>query len=557
MATVQVAGAAAEARGEAEHGESSRWVAWILAVAPVVMVVVYWLAASRERRVYLLEDDAFYYFGVARSIAHGDGSTFAGVAHTNGYHPFWLAVLIPVTWAFDEVGRLVLGVLLLQGALWVGTVREGLRIGRAVGSWPVAAVGLGAYAVLPLLTGHLALNGMESGLALYLLVLAVRLIVCDDGGDVRTTVGGLRVADLRLGVVLAGLCVTRLDAVFALLPLGVLLMLAPPRRLGALVRRGIALGGPSAVSLGTYMAVNWLVFDTTRPVSGESKSLGDPGPDPEALWDFLRMGQIAGVRVWIGAITVAMVAGTVVLRSWRREGALGRLASVTLALTVGEALMVAYLGTQMSFTFFFPWYHYQLPVMALGAAMCIAAWLETTRAETLARFAVVPIGLVLVAYGLNLAQEATEDKGDSVESAEFVTRELPPDAVLAMGDRAGYFGFLANRPLLHLEGLVADVEYLHQLEAGQGLQRLVDEGVDFYVHDSRPGLPTDVAGEPCWRFAEPPYTRGPSYLVTVCERDLVYVAGDPPGDPTFSNTQNELAIWRFRPELNQGGAVRA
>jgi len=41
-------------------------------------------------------DDAFYYFQVARNIANGLGATFDGINLTNGFHPLWMLVCIPV-----------------------------------------------------------------------------------------------------------------------------------------------------------------------------------------------------------------------------------------------------------------------------------------------------------------------------------------------------------------------------------------------------------------------------------------------------------------------------
>jgi hypothetical protein len=39
---------------------------------------------------------AFYYFQIARNVAHGLGPTFDGIHRTNGFHPLWLAILTPV-----------------------------------------------------------------------------------------------------------------------------------------------------------------------------------------------------------------------------------------------------------------------------------------------------------------------------------------------------------------------------------------------------------------------------------------------------------------------------
>lgn len=46
--------------------------------------------------VWFKRDDAFYYFKVAQNISEGRGSTFDGINPTNGYHPLWLLVCIPI-----------------------------------------------------------------------------------------------------------------------------------------------------------------------------------------------------------------------------------------------------------------------------------------------------------------------------------------------------------------------------------------------------------------------------------------------------------------------------
>lgn len=123
------------------------------------------------------------------------------------------------------------------------------------------------------------------------------------------------------------------------------------------------------------------------------------------------------------------------------------------------------------------------------------------------------------------------------------TREPPKDVMLAMGDRAGYFGYLAERPLLHLEGLVADAEFLHEVERGDALERMNEEGVDYYATNARQGEPTMIDGDRCWRFVEPPYTHGPTFEVTVCNGDIVYL---------WAAREKAMSLWRDRPELNGG-----
>ena len=45
---------------------------------------------------WYLTDDAFYYFKTAQNISEGMGITFDGVAPTNGFHPLWMVICVPV-----------------------------------------------------------------------------------------------------------------------------------------------------------------------------------------------------------------------------------------------------------------------------------------------------------------------------------------------------------------------------------------------------------------------------------------------------------------------------
>src|SRR3972149_5400239 len=49
-----------------------------------------------EAVIYRITDDAYYYFKVAANIAAGAGVTFDGLNRTNGVHPLWLLVILPI-----------------------------------------------------------------------------------------------------------------------------------------------------------------------------------------------------------------------------------------------------------------------------------------------------------------------------------------------------------------------------------------------------------------------------------------------------------------------------
>jgi len=65
----------------------------ILNFLPQIFVL---LSKSDNLLNWYLTDDAFYYFKTAQNIAEGIGITFDGLAPTNGFHPLWMVICVPV-----------------------------------------------------------------------------------------------------------------------------------------------------------------------------------------------------------------------------------------------------------------------------------------------------------------------------------------------------------------------------------------------------------------------------------------------------------------------------
>ena len=99
------------------------------------------------------EDDAFYYFQIARNLAEGKFSTFDGcITRTNGYHPLWLFLITPFYWVFDKetalFGIKAFEIMLVAGG--VALVTAAARLARM--PWYLM------FAALPMLYQHRALN---------------------------------------------------------------------------------------------------------------------------------------------------------------------------------------------------------------------------------------------------------------------------------------------------------------------------------------------------------------------------------------------------------------
>jgi hypothetical protein len=172
---------------------------------------------------WYLTDDAFYYFKTAQNISEGIGVTFDGIAPTNGFHPLWMLICVPVfaLARFDlflplRVMIILLGVLnAISGYLLYRIFADNLS--EEIG-WIAAAF----WMFFPAIHGVTTKLGLESGInALSILFLIFNIARLQDKSDDHT----LKIKNY-IGISLAAsLCLlSRLDNIFIVLMVGVWLM---------------------------------------------------------------------------------------------------------------------------------------------------------------------------------------------------------------------------------------------------------------------------------------------------------------------------------------------
>jgi hypothetical protein len=151
------------------------WFEIILIV--VVMSMSLYAALSDSQNLswrWFTRDDAYYYFKVAQNISEGHGSTFDGINRTNGYHPLWMLVCIPIfaLARFDVILPLRVLLLVMSGL----SVATAILLYRLIGRIFAPAIGamtalfwVFSYDVLAILYQQ----GLESGIAAFFIVLLV------------------------------------------------------------------------------------------------------------------------------------------------------------------------------------------------------------------------------------------------------------------------------------------------------------------------------------------------------------------------------------------------
>ncbi len=154
---------------------------WFEITLVIIIMAVHLYAAFSAPHNFSMRwfnrDDAFYYYKVAQNIAEGHGSTFDGINSTNGYHPLWLLICIPVfaLARFDLI--LPLRVLLvLMAGLSAATSILLFRLLRRVVTEPVAMLVASFWGLSTLIHAIVTQPGMETGIAALAIVLMLYLL---------------------------------------------------------------------------------------------------------------------------------------------------------------------------------------------------------------------------------------------------------------------------------------------------------------------------------------------------------------------------------------------
>jgi hypothetical protein len=418
-------------------------------LAAGALAVAAWLLASGAR---VTREDGFYYFQIARNVTLGLGSTFDGVHPTNGYHPLWMAVLVPVYLLFPDTTRGLAAAVALQGLLFAAGAVLLYRLLRGAAGPAASLMGALSWMVLAY---RESVSGLEFALH-GVCVLGAMLLAA---GWWRGAREGWRAP--ALGLVLAACVLVRLDnAALAALVCAWAWMLA--RHEPARWRRLMALALPPLLALGAYAAWSTWMFGHASPVSGAVKREWSQyllAQDPayarggvvmaklgQLLWPLtalpLRYPLVLAVGGYGAAI--ALAARVAALRPLAPFAAWSALQVVLAALWFhGE---VSFLGA--------PWYFAVQPVMAV----VLAAAAVERRAAARPRVARPAAIAVAAAAALALALEAgrwhaRDPQRVTYEAADWARAHVPPDAVVASW-HAGAVGYLSGRRVLNLDGLV-------------------------------------------------------------------------------------------------------
>ncbi len=213
-----------------------------------------------------LVDDAFFYFGIAKNIAAGKGATFDGSIMTNGFHPIYALLLVPIFWLSPgnpgipvHVALTILSVFnVLTGYIISLTVRK--IAGQVAGLFGAFLWLFNPFVIL------IALSGVEVGVAAFFISLCIYVHLEERKAD-RVSLPKM----VLLGFLTALAVLSRVDAVFIFITIALDLWYLSYQKGKSLFR---SLSQPALYCAVTLLAlVPWFFwnlyhFGTIRQISG-------------------------------------------------------------------------------------------------------------------------------------------------------------------------------------------------------------------------------------------------------------------------------------------------
>ena len=158
-----------------------------------------------------LIDDAYYYIKIAQNISIYGFPTFDGINPTNGFHPLWQIVLIPF-FLFNPHNYLAGYYAIQLFILVVAVLNLTMFFRNAAFRYSEWA---GFFALLLMLQYNsvkILLNGMESGLYLFFLLLLYGVLI--KGKAFVKAPNGVFRGKWIIGLLIASVLLTRLDSIF-------------------------------------------------------------------------------------------------------------------------------------------------------------------------------------------------------------------------------------------------------------------------------------------------------------------------------------------------------
>ncbi len=520
--------------------KNSRSLVEIILVAIILAAHLYIaLAPANSLMNWFTTDDAFYYFKTAQNIGLGNDISFDGISRTNGFHPLWMIICVPI-FLLSNINlllplRIVVFLAGLMNAATVVLIWRLFRNNGAVYAGILTAMFWAFSIQVHTITVTLGMESTVNALTVTLLIYLVSKL------DQKKEQGTLATRDFVLvGITAIFTFLSRIDNGFVV---GAVLLWALGKHWNSLavkdekladrwlmrLRIAIMLGLPVGLTLAAYLGFNQFYFGTTMPVSGLIKRWWGTLPNTvygfpvdnfavylthlitpqvnigpwalatqlphdiakifEALFSIKEnLKTVHRILVLVISLILTGLAGLLIKSNWKRFIKLVDRFYLIPFLIGCMAQITSYKSTTYIETLTWYWVG-EMVFIALAAGVladCMVHWLESKSVST--RFfqvAGVLIGLFMVyqygAYVMNLApyQVDPEYTEAYLGGAHALEQYTEPGSTIGTTGGGIVAYFIKDRKIINLDGLINSNEYFQRMRRGKTTEYFDKIGLDY------------------------------------------------------------------------------
>jgi hypothetical protein len=509
----------------------------IAAVAPFV----YHVSRGAAGFLGLFEDDYFYYALIADKLVATGKLTYDGITTTNGFHPLWFVVVTVLRWTFGRfTPAFYLAFSAVALAAMLATYELGVRLGRRLGAAPVVAAVVPA--LFSLSAGRLLTSGLECVLAIPLYLWLLLEATAPDPLTARRATW--------LGFISSLVILARLDLALAVALLIPIVAWASGTPRAQMIRRALAFcaGG---VLVPLYVFLNVYLVGSPLPVSALAKRLTTTPGFSLAYVRVAALDSVYGAAMAV-VLPVGSVALLMLVRKRRADLRAGWLAAASAV--VFAALF--FLLNALSSWVFFGWYAYPFHAAALVCSLAIASLLWASRngkrvvAAVACALCVIEVFSAADYFVARGPRWSVRDNGLLAMSLELAEVMRPREGRIAMGAVAGIATYVMDRPVLQIEGIVADLRMVRHVQAGDALGAVLAEyGADYLVVTLAGGIPMEKQDD-CFVITQPHAQwagkRTPKMRGQLCTPPIARFETVGNSNPWSSFTRMETWVWDLR-----------
>ncbi len=463
-------------------------------LASLIGTAVFFAFTDISRLVFLVPDDASYYFNIAQNFVDGKGFSFDGINSTNGFQPLWQYMLIAVFLFSNHNSESMFRVCMIfqTVVLYVSGLIFMLSLHRFFSR---RIVFISVLVFILLIFFHAA-NGMESAVLILMLVILYSYV-----WKTNVLYVNKPAQVFIFGIFLGLVTLARLDMIFLVFIVSVIyfIKIFKPGRLDAARPDSDGVSKPNIINfiiivfsvsliLVPYLTYNYIEFGNPVPISGVLKS----GSLKESLAVGIRtkFDDRTLLFTFLAAAYIIWFAFNNFRRTTNNEQRITN--NEQRSFRTGTAILASAVILHFLTTLFFmkwaiyPWHFMPYRLFVCFAGSELANFLFSLR-HPAKRGTLYSAGITLIlvcSIALSIRQKFNYRAMDSswnviAYRAAVWARENTRDSdVFAMSDN-GHFGFFSRRNAVNLDGVVNNFEYLSAVKNKTVSRYFKEKHVDY------------------------------------------------------------------------------